>query len=163
MAAHPTPHAPLATPPVAQWLALEAGAARYLVAPGQAGEIFAWTGVQPTPHTRAWFLGVANLRGRLCGVVDLALFLAGGDACSAGPCAECQLLSLHPALGVDCALRVHRLHGMRSAGDFVQAEAGPAHATAWLGQRLRDADGQLWQALDLQLLAHAPAFLAIDA
>ena len=32
------------------------------------------------PHTQPWFAGVANLRGGLHGVVDLALFLGLRDA-----------------------------------------------------------------------------------
>jgi len=53
----------------ASWLAVEAGNAKYLFPLGHAGEIFPWTPPQPVPYTAPWFLGVANLRGGLFGVV----------------------------------------------------------------------------------------------
>ena len=42
---------------------------KYLFPLGHAGEIFPWTPPQPVPYTEPWFLGVANLRGGLYGVV----------------------------------------------------------------------------------------------
>lgn len=151
--------------PPAHWLAVQAGAQRCLVPLAQAGEIFPWTAVQPTPYTRSWFLGVANLRGALCGVVDLGRFLHrdaphGGDTATADP----KLLGFHPAIGLNCALRIDRLLGLHAAEAFVPAAAAaPPHAQAWLGPLHTDAEGLSWQALDLQALARAPAFLAIDA
>ena len=62
----------------ASWLAVRAGAERLLVPLSHAAEIFPWTDVQRVPYVQPWFLGVANLRGNLCGVVDLAAFLHGG-------------------------------------------------------------------------------------
>ena len=60
---------------VSSWLAVESAGQRYLMPLGQSGEIFAWPGVQSVPYTQKWFLGVANLRGTLVGVVDLAALL----------------------------------------------------------------------------------------
>ena len=59
----------------ASWLALECAGQGLLVPLATAGEIFAVGTVKPVPHTQPWFLGVANLRGGLHGVVDLAAFL----------------------------------------------------------------------------------------
>lgn len=147
----------------APWLALEAGEGRYLVPPAQAGEIFPWCTVQPTPYARPWFLGVANLRGNLCGVVDLAAFLGGdGVRCERGV-AESRLLGLPATVAAQCALRIDRLHGLRGADAFVQEEAGTADAPAWFGSRQTDAEGRSWQVLDLQQLARSPQFLSIDA
>jgi twitching motility protein PilI len=64
----------------ATWLAVEAGEGRYLFPLGHAGEIFPWTPPQPVPYTESWFLGVANLRGGLYGVVQLSAFASGGPA-----------------------------------------------------------------------------------
>jgi hypothetical protein len=62
----------------ATWLAVEAGEGKYLFPLGHAGEIFPWTPPQPVPYTEPWFLGVANLRGGLYGVVQLSGFATGG-------------------------------------------------------------------------------------
>jgi twitching motility protein PilI len=56
----------------AAWLAIEAGGQRHLLPLVQSGEIFPWSSVQPVPYTKPWYLGVANLRGGLHGVIDLA-------------------------------------------------------------------------------------------
>ena len=56
----------------ASWLAVEVVGQRFLLPLVQSGEIFSWTAVQPVPFTKAWYLGVASLRGGLHGVVDLA-------------------------------------------------------------------------------------------
>lgn len=160
MAAHDD-SSPLPPP---HWLAVQAGGLRCLVPLAQAGEIFPWTTVQPVPYTHSWFLGVANLRGTLCGVVDLGRFLQrdapqGEDTATADP----KLLGLHPTIGLNCALRIDRLLGLRAAEAFVPAAAETAHAQAWRGPVHTDAEGLSWHALDLQALAQAPAFLAIDA
>jgi twitching motility protein PilI len=61
----------------ASWLAVEAGGKKYLFPLSQSGEIFPWVSTQPVPYTQAWFAGVANLRGGLFGVVDLASYVSG--------------------------------------------------------------------------------------
>ncbi|WP_156374485.1 chemotaxis protein CheW [Pseudorhodoferax sp. Leaf274] len=158
------PHDTAPTLPPAHWLAVQAGGQRCLVPLAQAGEIFPWTAVQPTPYTRAWFLGVANLRGDLCGVVDLGRFLqrdAPRSEDTATP--DAKLLGFHPAIGLNCALRIDRLLGLRSADAFGPAAPGTPDVPAWLGPQHTDAEGLVWQTLDLQALAHSPAFLAIDA
>jgi twitching motility protein PilI len=160
MAQHAT--SPDLPPP--HWLALEAGGRHCLVPLAQAGEIFAWTAVQAVPHARPWFLGVANLRGELCGVVDLGRFL-DGDLPGSEPAAppEPRLLGLPPAMGLNCALRIDRLLGLHGADGFAPTASGRPDAPAWLGPQYNDAQGGAWLALDLQALARSPAFLAIDA
>src|SRR5262245_21723598 len=61
----------------AGWLAVEAAGRKYLFPLSQAGEIFPIAAAQPVPYTQPWFLGVANLRGGLFGVVDLASYIGG--------------------------------------------------------------------------------------
>ena len=81
----------------------------------QAGEIFTSGRVMPVPHTQAWFAGVANLRGGLHGVVDLAVFLGLRARGAHEHGAEgARLVALNPSLGVNCALLVDRLAGLRT-------------------------------------------------
>src|SRR5678809_1109622 len=64
------------TEPLAQsWLAVECSSRGFLFPLREAGEIFPLTPMVPVPHSHRWFLGVANLRGHLHGVVDLSRFL----------------------------------------------------------------------------------------
>ena len=121
----------------ASWLAVEAGGAGFLIPLGEAGEIFALSEVLPLPHTRAWFCGVANLRGGLHGVVDLAAFLGLRDAPPADAAGResARLLALNPSLGALCALRVDRLPGCAapissSPSRTCPGRARPSHAVA---------------------------------
>ncbi|MDP0995635.1 chemotaxis protein CheW, partial [Klebsiella pneumoniae] len=80
---------------VAAWLAVQAGGRNYLMPLGQSGEIFPWAGVQPVPYTKPWFLGIANLRGTLAGVIDLASLLGHGVTRSEPALAESSLLAFN--------------------------------------------------------------------
>jgi twitching motility protein PilI len=148
----------------ASWLAVECGDAGFLVPLTGAGEIFPVGTLLPVPHTRPWFLGVANLRGGLHGVVDLAAFLGLRPALAAdAPREQARLLALNGVLGAHCALLVDRLSGLRSA-EQVSAVADDGQARpAFARARWRDAEGRTWQELDLSALARHEHFLGIAA
>ena len=150
------------------WLAVECRGHGLLLPLEQAGEIFAVVPLLPVPHTQPWFAGVANLRGGLHGVVDLARFLGLPelDAVDSGR-DQARLIGFGASLGLNGALLVDRLAGLRS-GDQLRSQAdGAATAmparpsfapTLWL-----DANGRSWQALDLGVLARDVRFLSIAA
>lgn len=150
------------------WLAVESRGHGLLLPLEQAGEIFALVPLLPVPHTQAWFAGVANLRGGLHGVVDLARFLGLPALAIADTGREqARLVAFGSAMGLNAALLVDRLAGLRGsdqlrgqADGVTEAESGrPAFApTRWL-----DADGRSWQALDLGALARDVRFLSIVA
>ena len=154
--------APGATPGVA-WLAVESGGRGFLLPLQEAGEIFAMTTIVPVARAKPWFLGVANLRGNLHGVVDLAAFLgiAARQGASDAPRERGQLVAFNAALEINCALLVDRLAGLRSAEQFVVEPQGQAVRPAFAGELLRDATGRQWQELRLSELARHEAFLRI--
>jgi twitching motility protein PilI len=147
----------------ASWLAVEAGHTNYLFPLSHAGEIFPWTPPQPVPYTESWFLGVANLRGGLYGVVELAGFAAGEDGAPAGDTsrAGARLVALNELLEVNCALLIDRLVGLRGVEAFTASTEPPADAPAWLGHAYTDAAGVQWQEINLQALSQQPRFLSI--
>lgn len=151
----------------ASWLAVEVGGQPCLLPLVQSGEIFPWTPVQTVPYTRPWYVGVANLRGGLFGVIDLASLLnaAAGSAPAVSDrvTSESRLVSLHAALGVNAVLWVDRLLGLRGPASFVRVEDAPAQAPRWATRVLVDAQAGAWQELDLQALVNDTAFLAIAA
>ena len=62
-------------------LALECADANWLVRLSDTGEVLPLPPqVVPVPLTRPWFLGIANVRGALYGVVDFASFVSGRAA-----------------------------------------------------------------------------------
>jgi len=152
-----------ATGVAASWLAAEAGASRLLFPLSHAGEIFPWTGVQKVPHAQPWFLGVANLRGGLSGVVDLAGFLQGPRPRADTELTQCRLVALNPLLGINCALLIDRLLGLRTPDALASSAPPPEGAPAYFGHVHTDPEGRLWQELNLQLLSQHPAFLGVGA
>src|SRR5258707_3769879 len=94
------------------WLAVECSARGFLFPLREAGEIFSLAPLQPVPHTHRWFLGVANLRGHLHGVVDLAGFLGVKAAHAAAP-TQAQLVGFNQTFDLNCVLLVDRLAGLR--------------------------------------------------
>lgn len=146
---------------VAAWLAVECGERRFLLPLAQAGEIFSWNGVQDVPYTQAWFLGVANLRGVLCGVVDLERMLGAAHERSEQQLTESSVVTLASALQINVALLVQRLVGLRGVEAFVASEPPDAGAPAYFGSVYLDAQGMRWQELRLQVLAQDPVFLHI--
>ena len=148
---------------VSSWLAVEAAGQRYLMPLGQSGEIFAWPGVQAVPYTQPWFMGVANLRGTLVGVVDLAALLGQGGTRSEQALGETSLVAFNAALEINAALLVDRLSGLRGLDAFAASEPASPQAPAYFGATYIDSQGQRWQELTLQTLSQHPAFLGIGA
>jgi len=146
----------------ASWLAVESSGRGFLFPLREAGEIFALAPLAPVPHTHRWFLGVANLRGHLHGVVDLAGFLGvkPTDA-PAGVPAQTQLVGFNQTLELNCVLAVDRLAGLRGE-EVLQREADDGRPKpAFVGARYRDSGGRSWQELSLAALSADEAFLKI--
>jgi twitching motility protein PilI len=148
----------------ANWLAVECADHGFLVPLMGAGEIFPVGTLLPVPHTRPWFLGVANLRGGLHGVVDLAAFLGLRPVLAPdAPHEQARLLALNGTLGAHCALWVDRLSGLRSAEQLAAEPDDGSIRPAFARTRWRDGDGRTWQELDLAALSRHEMFLAIAA
>ena len=150
----------------ASWLAVQAGGRNYLLPLEQAGEIFSWPGVQRVPYTSSWFWGVANLRGSLAGVVDLAAYLGHPMERTEQSLHEVSLLAVNLALQVNVALVVDRLQGLRGVNDFEAAAGVPEPSTGKsdpeaVGASYTDSTGLVWQVLHLHQLVQSPDFLNI--
>lgn len=146
------------------WLAVECRGQGLLFPLQQAGEIFSLVPLLPVPHTRPWFAGVANLRGGLHGVVDLGAFLGmpgRATAVAEGARDQARLVAFNPAIGLNCALMVDRLAGLRSAEQLQPDTHDAGQRPAFAGQRLRDAEGRAWQEIVLSSLAEDEQFLGI--
>ena len=149
----------------AAWLAVEAAGGKYLFPLSQAGEIFPYAATQRVPYTQGWFLGVANLRGGLYGVVDLASFVSGkppAQRSDAGR-AESRLVALNALLDINCALLIDRLAGLRGMDAFTSSAEPPDGSPDYFGSGYTDAGGTFWQEINLQALSQQPQFLSISA
>ena len=108
---------------------------------------------------------MANLRGGLYGVVDLASFVAGrapAQRSDAGR-AESRLVALNSLLEVNCVLLIDRLAGLRNMDAFASSTQPPEGSPDYFGSGYTDAAGAYWQEINLQTLAQQPQFLSISA
>ncbi len=149
---------------VQSWLAVECRGLGVLLPLEQAGEIHAAVAPLPVPHTHPWFRGVANLRGGLYGVVDLGIYL-GLEPPPEAPAVrdQARLVAVNPQFGVNCAVLVDRLAGLKRADQLhrepvPEAESRPGFA----GDQWADAEGRLWQEVRLVELAGDEQFLGIS-
>lgn len=148
----------------AGWLAVELQGQRFLMPLAQSGEIFPITSVQKVPYTYDWFMGVANLRGGLYGIVDLASFITRmpQQRLFDGSIREqARLIALNSDMDINCAVLIDRLGGLRSVSDFVSRESAPEGSPAYISAVYIDSAGQSWTELDLQQLASSTEFLGI--
>lgn len=148
----------------ANWLAVECAGVGLLFSLKQAGEIFAPVPIKPVPYAKPWLAGVANLRGGLFTVVDLAVFLGlreGAGAPRTG-LAQSRLVSLGSDLGLNCAMLVDRLAGLRSDEQLpLASEPAGAARPRFAGALRRDEAGRHWQEINLEALSRQEHFLHV--
>lgn len=157
---------------VASWLAVECAGLGLLFSLKQAAEIFTPVALKAVPYGQPWLAGVANLRGGLFTVVDLAVFLGLRDGRDTGTSAradagQTRLVSLNPELNINCALLVDKLVGLRGEDQLslepAEASAPAAPRPKFAGPRRRDATGHVWQQIDLEALSKHEQFLRVVA
>jgi twitching motility protein PilI len=149
----------------AAWLAVEAAGQRYLFPLNHAGEIFPSGPIYPVPHAKDWFLGVANLRGGVSGVVDLAAFVTHSRPSSRSELAQSQsrLVAFSDALNLNCVVLIDKLLGLKSLESFVASTPAAAESPAFFGHSYTDLQGLTWQEINLQALTLNSQFLSITA
>jgi twitching motility protein PilI len=139
-------------------LAVRVGKENYLLDMTAAGEIVNTPPITPVPWTRRWYRGLANVRGRLVGVVDLM------DLCGREPLAadqSHQLLVFGPTLNVNAGILVSRAFGLRNTQELESLEAAGDGAPSWEAGRYRDLDGTVLTELELPRLVASEIFTAI--
>lgn len=130
-----------------QQLGVMIGSERYLLELTQTAEILPIGLMTAVPLTQPWYLGLANIRGNLVSIIDVARYLDLGET-GTGP--DSRVITFANSLGFNCGLLVSRVYGLRQAADM-QA----------VGARLRDADAIEWTPLDLAALVGEPRFLHV--
>lgn len=134
----------------AHQLGIDIGGVRYLLDLTEAGEIVPVPALTRVPLTRPWYLGLANIRGSLVGVIDLAQYFEQPAQPAGAPAGAARIITLAAGLGVPCGLLAARVYGLRHAADM-QPD----------GQQLRDADGNPWTPLALAALVREERFLQV--
>ncbi len=119
----------------------------------QAGEIVSVGTIAPVPLTRDWYLGLANIRGNLVGVIDIGRY----QGLPLTPLAsETRIITFASTLGFNCGLLVSKVLGLRNVAEMSAEAASESGAP-----RFRDRDGHIWTRLDVTELIHDARFLQI--
>jgi twitching motility protein PilI len=139
----------------AHQLGVEIGGHGYLIDLTETGEIVPMSQLASVPLTRPWYLGLANIRGNLIGVVDLARYLGQDDdddgRTRPTPAPNlARLITFSPALAFPCALLAGRVYGLRQAADMTPQDG-----------RLVDADNNEWTPMSLAGLVAEERFLQV--
>ena len=138
-------------------LGFQVGADNWFVALDQVSEVIPVPASVPVPLTHPWFRGVANVRGNLYSIIDLASF-AGGEAAGAG--VERRVILISERLIAGAGLLVSRMLGLRNPEQFAAAER-PADAPPWLAGVYTAAGGTRWHELDLPALVKQERFVEV--
>jgi twitching motility protein PilI len=139
-------------------LGLACAGQQWLIRLPDAAEVIPVPRVVSVPLTRPWFLGLANIRGNVHGVVDFAGYLGETAPAIDG---DARLVLFAPGTGeLKVGIVVERVFGLRNLVEL--APAAPAvDAPGWYGCRWMDAKGGPWQEIELARLAIDPAFLQV--
>ena len=96
-------------------LGIQAGNDYWLVSLTDSGEIVSLPPLTGVPLTRPWFVGIANIRGKLYSVVDFSAF-QGREATPQNT--SSRLLLIGARHGSNAALLVTKMLGLRNAEDL---------------------------------------------
>ena len=139
-------------------LGLSCGGEQWLIRLADAGEVTTVPPIANVPLTKAWFRGLANIRGNLYSIIDFSGYLGRGNA---SPASHNRLVLFGPRVGdLNAGIVVPRVLGLRNLAELAPA-AATTEAPGWYAQRWIDADGNAWQEIDLAKLSREPTFLQV--
>src|SRR5450830_246251 len=126
----------------------------------EASEIANLMPITKVPMTKDWYLGLANVRGNLVGVVDLVRFF-GGQA--QVPDKESRVIVVAAGLSGTSGFMVSRVLGLRHIEEMTAL--APADDTGagelGAGKRYLDRDGQEWCEISLAAIVGDARFLQV--
>lgn len=138
-------------------LGVRVGEAYWLVSLADVNEVLPVPTILGVPLTKAWFLGVANIRGVLYGINDFSAIQGHGHTALSR---DSRVLTVHQRFDMNIALLVNQLVGLRNPADMQLLEDF-SDKPAWQGKRYQDASDIEWNELMLDELLDDQAFMQI--
>lgn len=132
-------------------LGLQIAGENWLVDMNDISEVLPLPPLTPAPLTKPWFRGVANIRGNIYSVVDLAAYQHGGAA--SGDIHN-RVLLVAGRYAFNSALLVDRVLGLRDAKALQQNDVNGKVV-------YQDEQGKAWRMLDVKALLEQAEFLQI--
>ena len=131
-------------------LGLQVGVDRWLVDLDDAGEVIPVPPITAVPLTRAWFAGVANIRGTLYSVIDFPAFLGGAPAAATD---RARLLLIGEKYRMNSGLLIDRVLGLYRDEQLQRDDATPS---PWTAAQYIDKQNNRWKQLNVrELVAHS--------
>jgi twitching motility protein PilI len=109
------------------------------------------------PQTKAWFYGVANVRGKLFSIADFSSFQGGAPITAS---LERRVVLLNERLLEASGIVVTRMLGLRNPDTFSR-EMVSDQTRPWISAQYRDQNNKVWLELDVKALASNIAFLEV--
>lgn len=135
----------------AQVLGVQIGGQHWLVEMSDVAEVLPLPALTHVPLAKPWFLGVANVRGKLYGITDISAFNGMGETMRGQ---SNRILLLADKYAFNAGLLVPRVIGLRDNSAWPRSRvAGEL--------RLTDDKGQLWRTLDIPALLQSEDFIEI--
>jgi len=124
----------------------------------QVGEIVSVGSVTKVPLTQDWYLGLANIRGNLTSVIDLARFQGFGLSTIDK---QSRVVAFAAGLSFNSALLVSRVMGLHNLSEMQLRTDLAVDATPWSARQYIDRESRIWTQLDLSLIVQDPRFLHV--
>ena len=135
-------------------LGVQIAGANWLVEMADVSEISPMPPITAVPFAKPWFRGVANVRGNLFGVIDMATYEHSG---AANGYADNRVLLVAERYAFNAALLVDRVFGLRDARNWSQSVVLDKQIV------FHDEQGEAWSRLDVQGLLEQVEFLQIGS
>jgi len=142
---------------VASKLGFQVGVDSWFVSLTDVSEVIPVPVIMPVALTKAWFRGVANVRGNLYSIADFSAFQGAEPI---GPGIERRVILIVDKQIAGSGLMVSRMLGLRNPEQFV-AESASGALLPWIKGIYRDATGARWHELDVAALVREERFLEV--
>ena len=154
----------------AGYLGVVIGSKNVLVNLQEISETLPVSGIHRVPVVKPWFLGVANVRGVLYAINDLAQML---EQTYTNISSEARLLLMNEAITSNVAFVVDRMIGLRKldemkpiemkpgemkSGEMKPGEEAAEESVCLKAQTYQDEDNQIWHMLDCDKLVRSKEF-----
>ncbi len=141
-------------------LGFQVGEDKWLVDLADVSEVIPVPNLVPVPLTQAWYFGVANIRGKLYSITDLATY-QGQNTVHTG--AQRRAILIAEKLIEGSGFIVSRMLGLHNPEMFTPQVLAASDARPWIKGVYHDAQGVRWLELDLAGLTRTAQFLEVGS
>ena len=111
--------------------------------------------IHPVPIVKPWFLGVANVRGVLYAINDIAQML---EAKFTSISSNTRLLLISDSVSSNVAFVVEKMIGLRNINDMKLHELDAEESACLKSQTYQDDENRIWHMLDCDKLVRSKEF-----